>query len=149
AHESPDLRHMASATAASGLSQETSMKTSRLIWPSVALAALTWALLRGHDSPAQLADSSLPGAQRTIEAIRYPSLQAALDALPPDGGVVRLPAGTFEITQPLLLTQEDVSWRAPARRRTSRISTEVASPPSSSSPHGWQRIATPCNGASC
>src|SRR5262249_20277485 len=42
------------------------------------------------------------------EAIRFPSLQAALDALPPGGGVVRLPAGTFEIARPLLLTREDV-----------------------------------------
>src|SRR4029453_8774948 len=30
------------------------------------------------------------------------------DALPPTGGVVRLPAGVFEITQPLRITQEDV-----------------------------------------
>jgi hypothetical protein len=84
------------------------MKTSRVIWLAVALAALTWTMLRGRDSPAQPAGIGLPGARQTIEAIRYPSLQAALDALPPDGGLVRLPAGTFEITQPLLLTQEDV-----------------------------------------
>src|SRR5204862_8085020 len=34
--------------------------------------------------------------------------QAASDALPPGGGVVRLPAGTFEINQPLRISQEDV-----------------------------------------
>src|SRR5262245_15376144 len=50
----------------------------------------------------------LPGARPAIDAANYPSLQAAIDALPPTGGVVRLPAGTFEINQPLLISQEDV-----------------------------------------
>ena len=35
-------------------------------------------------------------------------MQAAIDALPPTGGVIHLPAGTFEIDQPLRITQEDV-----------------------------------------
>jgi parallel beta-helix repeat protein len=50
----------------------------------------------------------LPGARPAIEAINYPSLQAAIDALPPTGGVIRLPAGTFEINEPLRISQEDV-----------------------------------------
>ena len=54
------------------------------------------------------AATTLPGARPAIEAIHYPSLQAAFDALPPTGGVIRLPAGTFEITAPLKITQEDV-----------------------------------------
>lgn len=54
------------------------------------------------------AATTLPGARPAIEAINYPSLQAAIDALPAAGGVVRLPAGTFEITTPLKITQEDV-----------------------------------------
>lgn len=53
--------------------------------------------------------SMLPGARPAIEAIHYPTLQAALDALPPNGGKVLLPVGTFKITEPLILTQEDVS----------------------------------------
>lgn len=52
--------------------------------------------------------SSLAGAVATIDAARYPSLQAALDALPATGGVVQLPAGKFEISQPLVLSREDV-----------------------------------------
>jgi hypothetical protein len=52
--------------------------------------------------------AKLPGARPAIDAANYPSLQAAIDALPPVGGVVRLPAGTFEINQPLKITQEDV-----------------------------------------
>lgn len=50
----------------------------------------------------------LPGARAEIHAADYDSLQAALDALPPEGGVVRLPPGTFEITQPLRLSRGDV-----------------------------------------
>ncbi len=50
----------------------------------------------------------LPGARPDIDAAQYPSLQAALDALPAEGGLVRLPAGRFEITEPLVLTRSDV-----------------------------------------
>jgi len=50
----------------------------------------------------------LPGAQPIIDASCYPSLQAAIDALPADGGVVRLPPGTFEIDKPLKITTSDV-----------------------------------------
>ncbi len=50
----------------------------------------------------------LPGARPTIDAARYPSLQAALDALPEEGGMVMLPAGRFEIRQPLVLKKGDV-----------------------------------------
>jgi hypothetical protein len=54
------------------------------------------------------ATSKLPGARPAINAVDYPSLQAAIDALPPTGGVVNLPAGTFEISQTLRISQEDV-----------------------------------------
>ena len=50
----------------------------------------------------------LPGARPVIEAARYPSIQEAIDALPEEGGVVRLPPGTFEISQPLKVTKSDV-----------------------------------------
>ncbi|MEX1094965.1 MAG: right-handed parallel beta-helix repeat-containing protein [Planctomycetales bacterium] len=47
----------------------------------------------------------LPGARPEIDAARYPSLQAAIDALPDQGGVVRLPPGTFDIEAPLVIQQ--------------------------------------------
>ena len=53
----------------------------------------------------------LPGARPAIDAAEYPTLQAALDALPAEGGVVRLPAGTFEITQPLVISRPDVLFQ--------------------------------------
>ena len=56
-------------------------------------------------SPAQ---SVLPGARGIIDAAAYPSLQAALNALPDEGGVVHLPPGVFEISQPLIISGSDV-----------------------------------------
>lgn len=50
----------------------------------------------------------LPGARPVIDAAEYATLQAAFDAIPSEGGVVRLPPGTFEITAPLVLTKGDV-----------------------------------------
>lgn len=57
---------------------------------------------------AQPGPSGLPGARPEIDAARFPSLQAAFDAIPEEGGLVRLPAGTFEITQPLVVRRGDV-----------------------------------------
>jgi hypothetical protein len=50
----------------------------------------------------------LPGARNVIEAEFFPTLQAALDALPAEGGILRIPPGTFEISEPLVLTKGDV-----------------------------------------
>jgi hypothetical protein len=52
--------------------------------------------------------TKLPGAVPVIDAAEYSSLQAAIDALPSIGGAVRLPPGTFEITEPLKITVSDV-----------------------------------------
>ena len=50
----------------------------------------------------------LPGARAVIDAGQFPTIQAAIDALPDEGGVVRLPPGTFEINEPLMVTKSDV-----------------------------------------
>ena len=49
-----------------------------------------------------------PFAGFAINAGLYPTLQAAIDALPAEGGVVHLPPGTFEIDEPLRVTVPDV-----------------------------------------
>ncbi len=75
----------------------------------------------GHES----AEIRLPGAQPAIEAIRYPSIQAAIDALPETGGVVNLPAGTFEITEPLKVDKGDVLIKgAGAATHIKNVNTE-------------------------
>ena len=40
-----------------------------------------------------------------IDASKYPNLQAAFDALPESGGLVRLPPGDFQLTSPLVLSR--------------------------------------------
>jgi len=50
----------------------------------------------------------LAGARPVIDADRYVTVQAAINALPDAGGVVRLPPGTFEISEPLKVTKSDV-----------------------------------------
>lgn len=73
-----------------------------------AVAAVTlvsdWSVWGNADNGA----AGLPGARPVIEAARFPSLQAAIDALPEEGGVVRLPPGTFEISQPLVVSCGEV-----------------------------------------
>jgi len=59
---------------------------------------------------AQQKNAGLPGAIPTIDAANYASIQAALDALPAHGGLVRLPAGTFEISEPLVINKPDVTF---------------------------------------
>ncbi|MEX2174238.1 MAG: right-handed parallel beta-helix repeat-containing protein [Pirellulaceae bacterium] len=81
---------------------------SRLPLVLVGLAATALVASLAQKSNSQLPPPGLPGARPAIDAAAYPSLQAAIDALPPAGGVIRLPAGTFEISQPLRITQEDV-----------------------------------------
>lgn len=52
--------------------------------------------------------SVLPGARPPIDASHYTSLQEAIDALPVEGGVIRIPPGKFQISQPLTIQQNDV-----------------------------------------
>ncbi len=42
-----------------------------------------------------------------IDAAEYPSLQAAFDAVPRAGGLVRLPPGRFKLAEPLVLSRSD------------------------------------------
>ena len=64
--------------------------------------------LPSADAPKSDAPGGLPGARPLIDAAQFPTLQAAFDALPAEGGMVRLPAGTFEIDQPLVIRAADV-----------------------------------------
>jgi hypothetical protein len=82
----------------------------RTLLPVTLTAGLTLFLAATWSARSETAKShsGLPGARPTIDAAQFPSLQAALDALPKEGGVVRLPAGTFEISQPLVLARGDV-----------------------------------------
>ncbi|MFC2123789.1 right-handed parallel beta-helix repeat-containing protein [Bacteroidota bacterium] len=49
----------------------------------------------------------LPGARPIIDASQYPSLQDAINAVPEEGGMVKLPPGEFVINEPLIIHSPD------------------------------------------
>jgi parallel beta-helix repeat protein len=63
----------------------------RLLLPAILVSLTAAALAQEPVKPA------------TINAADHPTLQAAFDALPASGGVVRIPPGNYEITTPLLI----------------------------------------------
>jgi len=54
---------------------------------------------------------SLQPKALTIDASKFPDLQAAFDAVPAGGGEVIIPPGDYELTKPLVLTRENTSIR--------------------------------------
>lgn len=87
------------------------MRIALTIVCTLCLAALLCLALPFADGQAPSGGMKLPGARAVIDAADFSSLQAALDALPDEGGVVQLPPGTFEISQPLVLEKGDVLLR--------------------------------------
>ena len=83
----------------------------RVLVPSaIILLSLVWFGIASDSTQTQPASAKplLPGARAEIDAAKFPSPQAAFDAIPKEGGVVRIPPGTFEISQPLVVTRSDV-----------------------------------------
>lgn len=64
--------------------------------------------LRRSASQNQPPAPAAAGPRGMIDAASYPNLQAALDALPPGGGVVQLGPGEWVLEQPLVLRKGDV-----------------------------------------
>ena len=58
-------------------------------------------------APAQPA-SNRPENAAVIDAADFPSLQMAINAVPTNGGIVRLPPGDFHLTEPLLISTGEV-----------------------------------------
>ncbi len=50
-------------------------------------------------------DNDTPTKPALIQAEDYPNLQAAFDAVPVTGGIVRIPPGDYPITEPLVLSR--------------------------------------------
>ncbi len=78
-------------------------RTTSQLLALVALAIVGAVVFCGAQQPPK----GLAGARAVIDASQYPSLQAALDAVPAEGGLVRLPPGTFEIQTPLVIRTSD------------------------------------------
>jgi parallel beta-helix repeat protein len=83
------------------------IQTSGLLLAAAGITVIS-VLFAGQPGTAQPTVTRLPGSRSEIDAAQFPSLQAAFDAIPEGGGVVRLPAGTFEITEPLIVSRGDV-----------------------------------------
>lgn len=84
---------------------------NRLIAVVMLFGILALGLLAGLPlfSQADNKPQGLAGARAVIDAARFPTIQAALDAVPPEGGLVQLPPGAFEITQPLTIRTSDTA----------------------------------------
>ena len=81
---------------------------SAVVLTFVSFVLWTFAADQASSGPGSSKKPVLPGARAEIHAADYPSLQAAFDAIPPEGGVVYLPPGTFEISTPLVISRPDV-----------------------------------------
>lgn len=84
------------------------MRPTYVVLTFALLLALLANIILQTRGTAQSRDARLPGARPTVDAASFPSLQAAIDAVSPTGGQVRLPAGQFEIREPLVIRTEDV-----------------------------------------
>ncbi len=76
-----------------------------LIFVAATVAVAAWSLARGGAGEPQ---ATLGGTVGVVDAAGFPTLQAALDAVPREGGIVRLPPGTFEISEPLRIRGDHV-----------------------------------------
>jgi len=67
----------------------------------LAVSRLVWA------APADSSPEAEKPPAAVVDAAEYPDLQAALDAVPEAGGLVRLPPGTFRLQSPLVLSRSN------------------------------------------
>lgn len=90
------------------LERENAMKSTRVlaVVPLLLVALALFGSWRGWaaDAPQPATDAGKPAV---IDAANFPSLQAAFDAVPDAGGLVKLPPGRFTLTEPLVLSRND------------------------------------------
>lgn len=95
--------------------------TIALLIPVVALA-VRWRAAGQDDATTEIA------APVEVNAADFESLQAAIDALPATGGMVRIPPGRYEINQPLRIPGDDVHLQgAGTSTHIVNVNTEGAS----------------------
>jgi hypothetical protein len=86
---------------------ENTMKSVRMIFiPLLILGIL--ALASFWVKQDITADPSEKASPVVVDASAYSDLQTAIDAVPETGGLIKLPPGDFELTRPLLITQENI-----------------------------------------
>ena len=100
------------------------MSSSRIVVSLCLAAGLGAPLWLGQNHPAE---AQAPGSPAAINAADHPDLQSAFNALPEEGGVVRIPPGNYDISEPLVLSKPETRVEGSARRHTSAIETKRAS----------------------
>ena len=85
------------------------MKSTRvlavvMLLPVALLVVASW---KSQAGPAKPAPEPEQPKTAVIDASKYPSLQAAFDAVPAGGGLVKLPPGRFELSEPLVLARAE------------------------------------------
>ncbi len=68
---------------------------------------LSWLLCLGLAASLHAQEGAPLPPPVALDAADFPSIQAALDALPESGGILRLPPGTIEIREPLVLSSPE------------------------------------------
>ena len=113
----PNIRLVVSTSPTSGIPP---MRRAFVL--ATTLGVLGCLALMPISAHAQQEGGRLPGARPTIEAIDFPVLQAAIDALPAEGGWSGCRPGRSRSTAASARHAETSALRGPARRRTSRTS---------------------------
>jgi len=104
-NRSPEAGDVAKAKAAAATGSKNAVPGSRDQQPEEK-SAKPPAKETPPSSQAALPEPAEPAA--VINAGDFPTLQAALDALPAGGGVVRIPPGTYLLKEPLVLSRSNV-----------------------------------------
>jgi len=77
------------------------MKSKRVVMYLFLIILFSFQSLFGIQRPVQ--------SGNTVSAGDYTTIQKAVDALPPEGGTVFIPAGIYEIPEPIVVKKSDVS----------------------------------------
>lgn len=72
-----------------------------MLWPVLCGAVAGGFLMAQTRTPSPAAS----GGPAVVDAAKFPTLQAAFDAVPEAGGVVRIPPGEYRISAPLILSR--------------------------------------------
>jgi len=87
------------------------MRPSKVLKENLVMRGVLWLIVGGglaasgmFMAQAQTPPPAAASGPAVIDAGKFPSLQAAFDAVPEAGGIVRIPPGEYRITAPLVLS---------------------------------------------
>ncbi len=96
-------------------------------------------LATGQEVRCDRSPTKLAAARARIDASDYESIQAAIDALPAEGGVVLLPPGVFEIAEPIRIQKQDVLIQGSGTATLIKNTSKSGQPALLIQPLGWEK----------